>query len=423
MAVSPDLLLNIKAPATAAKPPGAPPKPDAQASRDGASSFANVYARERQAKPAERSEPNAKPSRDKPVNEKASQETAKAGGSQQPTATEPGKELPADGMAATASEAEADELGEESELDPLLLLGMGGPVDLATDPLTGQLPVGSEYLMGLAQTQPAADELEAETQGDSEGESEEFLLGQRPPTAPLTVAEKSLAEQQSGKASSASVVDEPLALAIKATDVEGTKGEDVALDEDFGALLEQLGSKESPGTAPDTSVNRVNSLTQAIAQQVQQAPRPTLVPGQPVQIQQPGWSEAVVDRVMWLSSQNLKSAEIQLNPAELGRMEVRIEMNQDQTQVTFVSPHATVREALEGQMHRLREMFAQQGMAMDANVSDQSQARGSQGQGSESRGNGGRDGGGGVEDDAVGGSIDIGSSRTSGNRGLVDYYA
>ena len=43
-------------------------------------------------------------------------------------------------------------------------------------------------------------------------------------------------------------------------------------------------------------------------------------------MQQAGWSEAVVDRVMWLSSQNLKSAEIQLDPAELGRMEVRIDL-------------------------------------------------------------------------------------------------
>lgn len=418
MAVSPDLLLNLKAPATAAKPAGPPPKPDAQASRDGASSFASVYARERQAKPAERLEPAAKPPRDKPVNEKSSQETAEAGGSQQPTVTESGNKLPADGVTATA---ELDELGEEAELDPLLLLGMGGQADPATDPLTGQLPAGAEYLMGLSQMQPVADEPELEAQSDAEGASEEFLLGQRSPTAPLTVAEKSLADQQGGKALNTPEVDAPLALAIKATDVEGEKGE-LSLDDDFGALLEQMGSKESPGTAPDPSANRINPLTQAIAQQVQQAPRPTLVPGPPVQIQQSGWSEAVVDRVMWLSSQNLKSAEIQLNPAELGRMEVRIEMNQEQTQVTFVSPHATVREALEGQMHRLREMFAQQGMAMDANVSDQSQARGWQGQG-ESRGNGGRDGIAGIDDDAVGGSIDISSSRISGNRGLVDYYA
>ncbi|WP_258304815.1 flagellar hook-length control protein FliK, partial [Escherichia coli] len=79
---------------------------------------------------------------------------------------------------------------------------------------------------------------------------------------------------------------------------------------------------------------------------------------------QAGWSEAVADRVMWLSSQNLQSAEIQLDPAELGRMEVRIDMNRDQAQITFLSPHAGVRDALEGQMQRLRDMFDQQGLGL-----------------------------------------------------------
>lgn len=413
MAVSPDLLLNIKAPAAAAKAAGAPSKPAAQASRDEASSFANVYARERQAKPAERAEPAAKQARDKQVNEKSSQETAKASGSEKPVVAEPGKDLPADGV---ASADEPDELSEEAELDPLLLLGLGGQADPAAEPLSGRLPSGSEFLASPPQTQPVTDEVE--------GGADELLLGQRSPTAPLTVAEKALADQQNAKGGKEPMAAELSAMALKANDATG-ESEELSLDDDFGSLLEQLSSKESPNTTPtDTSVNRLNPLTQAIAQQVQQTPRPMLVPGQPVQVQQPGWSEAVVDRVMWLSSQNLKSAEIQLDPAELGRMEVRIEMNKDQTQVTFLSPHANVRETLEGQMHRLRDMFAQQGMTMDVNVSDQSLARGWQGQGGgESRGNGGRGGAGGVEDDTAGGVMEISSSRVSGDRGLVDYYA
>ena len=83
---------------------------------------------------------------------------------------------------------------------------------------------------------------------------------------------------------------------------------------------------------------------------------------------------------MYLSSANLKSAEIQLQPAELGRLDISVKMSADQqAQVTFMSGHAIVREALESQSGRLREMFAQQGMGqVDVNVSDQS--RGWQGQ-------------------------------------------
>jgi flagellar hook-length control protein FliK len=92
---------------------------------------------------------------------------------------------------------------------------------------------------------------------------------------------------------------------------------------------------------------------------------------------QSGWTEEVVNRVMYLSSASLKSAEIQLQPAELGRLDIKVNMTPDQqAQVTFMSGHAVVREALESQSGRLREMFAQQGMGqVDVNVSDQSRGQ------------------------------------------------
>lgn len=106
---------------------------------------------------------------------------------------------------------------------------------------------------------------------------------------------------------------------------------------------------------------------------VQQTSAARQVPGQPLNMQQPGWSKELTDKVMWMSSQNLKSAEIKMNPAELGRLEIRIQISNEQTQVSFVSPHAGVRDSLDSQMFRLREMLAQQGMQdVDVNVSDQS---------------------------------------------------
>jgi flagellar hook-length control protein FliK len=88
---------------------------------------------------------------------------------------------------------------------------------------------------------------------------------------------------------------------------------------------------------------------------------------------QGAWAEGLVNRVMYLSSQNLKSADIQLEPAELGRLDIRVNVAADQaTQVTFISGHAGVRDALDSQVHRLRELFAQQGLAQpDVNVADQ----------------------------------------------------
>ena len=126
----------------------------------------------------------------------------------------------------------------------------------------------------------------------------------------------------------------------------------------------------SSDTRVDDFANRLAALTQAAVPKTTHA----LPVNQPLAMHQSGWSEEVVNRVMYLSSSNLKSADIQLEPAELGRLDIRVNISADQAaQVNFVSGHAGVREALDSQMHRLREMFAQQGMGqVDVSVSDQS---------------------------------------------------
>jgi flagellar hook-length control protein FliK len=177
---------------------------------------------------------------------------------------------------------------------------------------------------------------------------------------------------------------------------------------------------QASAESPDSPVN---PLTQAV-QQANAAQREAAANAlqQPLSMRQPGMSEAVVERVMWLSSQNLKSAEIQLDPAELGRLEIRISLNQEQTQISFASPHASVREALEGQMYRLREMFSQQGLdQFDVNVSDQSLARGDRQ--ADERGAAGLAVGDSEADDAVDSETLIASTPLENGRGLVDFYA
>ena len=185
----------------------------------------------------------------------------------------------------------------------------------------------------------------------------------------------------------------------------------------------------SSDTRVDDFANRLAALTQAATPKTANA----LPVNQPIAMHQSGWTEEVVNRVMYLSSANLKAADIQLQPAELGRLDIRVNMVPDQqTQVTFMSAHPSVREALDGQMHRLRDMFAQQGMGqVDVNVSDQS--RGWQGQGQEQAQQGQSQGG---RTNASGGRLDsmdeevapaiaeVAASTTSViGSSAVDYYA
>ncbi len=87
----------------------------------------------------------------------------------------------------------------------------------------------------------------------------------------------------------------------------------------------------------------------------------------------PGWSKEMSKQIVWMANQNIKAAEIRLNPANLGPIEVRLEINDDQINVALSSRHAAVREAMEMTMSKLREMLENDGLNLsDSNISHQS---------------------------------------------------
>ncbi|MGV8843796.1 MAG: flagellar hook-length control protein FliK [Pseudomonas sp.] len=409
MSVAPDLLLRS---APVAKPKmaaaKAPEKP-AETRESQASSFAQVYAKERQAKTAERSDAMARADQDKARKAADGQHTRDAAAIDAPPLADGGKPLPIE------PEQGSSQVGFGPAPEP----------DLAA---AGLLPSSANLGANLSAILDAATALASGAE-DGEGEAATLLMG-----------------QAGGKGLSAGVVSPalatpitPTALAAQSTQSAGQNfasalgafAQQPVSGEAGKAALGELGELEISGleslkdSAGDNRAdsNRLGTLNLAATQQPTAAQRAALVPGVPVPMQQGGWSEAVVDRVMWLSSQNLKSAEIQLDPAELGRLEVRINVSQDQTQVTFVSPNAQVRDALEGQMYRLRELFAQQGMnQLDVSVSDQSLNRGNQGQ-SDGRGSQGRSGAHADEPILAEGQTEIRGASLAAGRGMVDYYA
>lgn len=93
--------------------------------------------------------------------------------------------------------------------------------------------------------------------------------------------------------------------------------------------------------------------------------------GVPQQVGVKGWGGAIADRVMWMVQGEQQFAKLRLNPPNLGPLEVRVNVYQDQTSVSFLAQHAAVREALEAALPRLREMFDQQSLQLvRADVSD-----------------------------------------------------
>ena len=84
------------------------------------------------------------------------------------------------------------------------------------------------------------------------------------------------------------------------------------------------------------------------------------------------------DKIQLMTKGGLQHAVIRLDPPELGALEIRIQVQQEQTQVQIVSSSPVVRDLLEQQAARLREALADQGLQL-ANLDVQDQR--SQGQG------------------------------------------
>jgi flagellar hook-length control protein FliK len=140
----------------------------------------------------------------------------------------------------------------------------------------------------------------------------------------------------------------------------------------------------------------------------------------PAGLQQPGWNQALGERVVWLLSHDVQRAELTLNPPELGALRVRVTVTGQAASVAFASEHAPVREAVESALPQLRQVLAERGLSLDhVDVSPQQSGQRWTHGGSDSPAERQRQL---AERDAV--SVnEAGPAPVSLQRGLVDQYA
>jgi flagellar hook-length control protein FliK len=92
-----------------------------------------------------------------------------------------------------------------------------------------------------------------------------------------------------------------------------------------------------------------------------------------VPVGQAEWGDKVMGKLSWLTARNMSMAEIHLSPADLGPMEVKVRMHNDQASITVHAANPMVRDQLEQHSHRLRDMLSEQGVSLERfDVSDQS---------------------------------------------------
>lgn len=93
------------------------------------------------------------------------------------------------------------------------------------------------------------------------------------------------------------------------------------------------------------------------------APQPATV-SLDTRVGSPAWGGELGQKVVWLVNQQQQVAHINVTPPQLGPIEIRLNLANDQASATFVSPHAAVRDAIEAALPRLRDMLAESGLTL-----------------------------------------------------------
>ena len=193
---------------------------------------------------------------------------------------------------------------------------------------------------------------------------------------------------------------------------------------DFAAKLRdsthQAGMKEAaPGPEALTSLT-----AQATALQTAQATVSTPTDRLSARVGTPAWDNQVGQKVIWMVGGEDQSATLELNPPDLGPVQVVLNVSNDLASVTFSSQQMEVRQALENALPRLREMMSESGIAL-GNATVNAGAEGRQGQDGQAAGDSGRGRGG----HGGGGDSDVAEvaprqrTRVIGGAGAVDTFA
>ncbi len=133
---------------------------------------------------------------------------------------------------------------------------------------------------------------------------------------------------------------------------------------------------------------------------------------------EPAWNSELAGRLSLMLRNGTPEANLQLNPPELGRMEVKIATDGDQARVLFTVQGAETREVIEQALPRLRDMLEESGLSLSHfDVADQSSER--------------QDNDGGTHAGATAGDAGVDETlgalvaqvRTARPDALVDYYA
>lgn len=140
------------------------------------------------------------------------------------------------------------------------------------------------------------------------------------------------------------------------TQVSATALRGSAIDAGFNAESANLDIDVDPGK------NVIGQSTTASLQAAKAAPQ--LHIAQHIN-QSPGWEQAMAGRIVWMGNQGLQSANLTLNPQDLGAIQIKVDIAGDQANVQFQAQSAETCDLIEKLMPRLSQALEGQGIKLE----------------------------------------------------------
>ena len=126
----------------------------------------------------------------------------------------------------------------------------------------------------------------------------------------------------------------------------------------------------SPTQAASTELSSLNNYaTTASALSPQQKSANQFQTDVAPHIQEKIWPQQFGEKIVWMAKADIQSAQINLNPPELGPIQITLNLSGDQAKLSFASPHLEVRQSIENALPQLKEMLSSSGINLgQANV-------------------------------------------------------
>lgn len=194
-----------------------------------------------------------------------------------------------------------------------------------------------------------------ELQEDSNGQG---LLGAlQAPITPTSIPATPDADTGQGKIASLTA-SAAQSLPSQSSALPGLLQEELTLAQSTGSANLAAGPEDFSQLLHSSAVHGNTSPQTAPAQAA--APQGSL----DTPVQDPRWSQEFGEKIVWMARNDQQQAQLSLNPAHLGPLQITLSLDSDQASANFTAATPEVRQAIEDAMPRLREMLASAGISL-----------------------------------------------------------